>query len=132
MDERPDRDKFVELLNQLGEAEDEKVLTAARALHAAIQDSGMSWDELLIPDDEDLDDDDFDDGEDEADEEEDVIPATDAGDSAALIDKLLANKEISEALRDELEGYKEDIAEGDFTSSDAAYLNSLEKRLGKG
>ncbi len=51
----------------------------------------------------------------------------------ALIDKLLARPNVTEAFREEMAGYKADIAEGDFTDADYKYLRALAKRLsGKG
>lgn len=133
MDQLPDRDHIVQLLDQLGAAEDEKALAAARELDAAIKAASMSWDDLLVPEDDEFENEPEDaQGEDDDDDDDDgIVPEADAGDSAALIDKLLAKSDISDELREELEGYKEDIAEGDFTASDASYLQSLEKRLEK-
>ena len=48
---------------------------------------------------------------------------------AELIDNLLARGDLSEDTRDELEGYKQDIAEGEFTEADSQYLQALAKRL---
>ena len=52
--------------------------------------------------------------------------------SLALIDKLLAKSGLSGDLREELKGYKEDIAEGEFTKADRRYLRALSDRLTKG
>jgi hypothetical protein len=46
-----------------------------------------------------------------------------------IIDKLLSNTYISEYLKEELEDYKIDIAEGELEASDRSYLISLNKRL---
>ena len=59
-------------------------------------------------------------------------PVSDAAASGAdgQIDALLARSDLSDELREELEGYKEDIAEGEFTASDAKYVDALARRLG--
>ncbi len=52
-------------------------------------------------------------------------------DSMALIDKLLAKSGISADMREELKGYKTDIAEGDFAARDRRYISAVYKRLSK-
>ena len=52
-------------------------------------------------------------------------------DSMALIDKLLAKSGISADMREELKGYKTDIAEGDFAARDRRYISAIYKRLSK-
>ena len=49
----------------------------------------------------------------------------------ALIDKLLAKTNISADLREELKGYKTDIAEGEFDARDRRYVSAIFKRLSK-
>ncbi len=44
------RDELIAILNRLGSDEDEEVLQAARQAHARIAASGMSWEDLLVPD----------------------------------------------------------------------------------
>jgi hypothetical protein len=51
--------------------------------------------------------------------------------SLALIGELLARSDISEELRAELDGYKTDIAEGEFVAADRRYLRAIRKRLSK-
>ena len=57
-----------------------------------------------------------------------------AGDREALslIGKLLAKPGVYEGTRLELEGYKEDIAAGEFTGADRTYLRALHARMAKG
>jgi hypothetical protein len=132
MDQSLERSEVVELLRRLGESEDEVVLKAARDLHEKISRAGYDWDTLLAPDDGDdeiLEDYDDDEEEDDA---SFSTAASETGDSLALIESLLTNKDISDSLREELQGYKEDIAENDFTESDATYLATLATRLKKG
>ncbi len=179
------RDEVVGLLKRLGSEPDEDVLEAARQVHARITAAGMTWDDLLVPDQaadeaDDFDDtddaedtDDTDDAEDaedfddtdDADDADDTDDADDADDtdnaddtdaddagyedledesaepaaetagknaaSLTLIGKLLAKSGISEDLREELKGYKADIAEGDFREADRRYLRAISERLSK-
>ena len=137
MTEPLNRDEILALLERLGAAADAEALAAARALHAAVTDAGIAWDDLLVSEDE------GDDGN--AAEAEDVetgepaaapVPGgkTDRDAAAlALIKKFLARPGITEAFRDEMEGYKADIAKGTFADEDHRYLSALDKRLsGKG
>ena len=99
-------------------------------------------------DDDDTDDDDTDDddtGDDTGDtdddtespdpEDETTRPTGKAGkkhaDSIALIDELLAKSNISADMREELKGYKTDIAAGEFDTRDRHYLSAIHKRLSK-
>ena len=158
------RDEIVGLLKRLGSEPDEDVLEAARQVHARITAAGMTWDDLLVPDEgaedtddaddsddaddtDDTDDDDADDADDANDtddiddtgyedlEDESAEPTAEtAGKNAAsltLIGKLLAKSGISQDLREELEGYKADIAEGDFGEADRRYLQAISARLSK-
>ncbi len=126
------RDEVVGLLKRLGSEPDEEVLEAARQVHARITAAGMTWDELLIPDQaaDDTDDAPYEDLEDESAE-----PAAETvgknAESLTLIDKLLAKSGISPDLREELKGYKADIAEGAFREADRRYLRAISERLSK-
>ena len=145
MTDGPERDELIKLLDKLGDDSDEAVLAAARRLHAMVDESGADWDDLLLPptadtpidEDEDDDQEDEDDAdEDDADEDETAGAPGEGGDmddaqSSRLIEGLLGRSDISEHLREELEGYKEEIAEGDFAASDRAYLHALNTRLKK-
>ena len=133
MDQDLERSEVVELLRRLGETEDEVVLQAARDLHEKISRAGYDWDTLLAPDDDDeISDENDNDDYDEEDSASFSTTASETGKSLALIESLLSNKDISDSLRDELQGYKEDIGENDFTESDAAYMATLAARLNKG
>ncbi len=91
-------------------------------------------DESDAPDDTD-DTDDADDAEFPDPEDEATRPAVEPGakdlESIALIDELLAKSNISSDMREELEGYKTDIAEGEFDARDRRYLSAVHKRLSK-
>ena len=141
------RDELIAILNRLGSDEDEEVLEAARQTHARIAASGMSWEDLLVPDEPAAENDEAADESDEADETEDgeleavedESPAEQAEaegtekdtESLALIGELLARSDISEELRAELAGYKTDIAEGEFVEADRRYLRAVRQRLKK-
>jgi hypothetical protein len=154
MTEPPRRDDVIELLNRLGSDRDEDVLEAAREVHARIAAAGTTWDELLVPeggaddtddtddtddgtdtDDGDTDDGESDDTESPDPEDEATRPAGGAGakhaDSIVLIDELLAKSDISADMREELKGYKTDIAEGEFEARDRRYISAIHKRLSK-
>jgi hypothetical protein len=137
MMETLDRDEIIRLLDQLGGDQDADVIQAARDLHTQITAAGMDWDDLLIPDS----------SAEPADEDDTTAPDdTDAADTAAarpagkqgknadtlaLLDKLLALPDRSDALREELEEYKADIASGDFQAGDHQYVRALYNRLKK-
>ncbi len=151
MNEGSARDTVIELLEKLGNEDDAEVLSAARSLHAQVSEMGVSWDELLVQDDNSasqpvsyagagsaaLDDDEEDAGDDE-------IVAAGAADDAAFdlvgaaaddikrIEQIRAMKDISESLREELDGFVEDIKENEFTVADRQYLEALQQRLSKG
>jgi hypothetical protein len=140
-----DRDAFLELLEQLLSDKDEEVLASARAIKQQMTDADVGWDLLLVQapgdDDHDEDDDhvygDDHDGDDYGDDE-DEEDATETGharaagspkDDLALIDELLNKHEVSDATREELEEYKIDIGDGDFTEADHNYLLALYQRV---
>ena len=50
MSEPLDRNQIIELLNDLGKEQDEDVLSAARSLNSRVTKSGLSWDDLLVAD----------------------------------------------------------------------------------
>ena len=145
------RDEMIELLKRLGSAQDEDVLQAAREAHAQISAAGVSWEDLLVPDGASPDD-----VDDRAPDIEDRAPPPKAtpkpirrkpprrvrteppveqdgehADSLALIDELLARRDISKHVRRELKDYKDDIDEGEFSTRDRRYILSLHKRLSK-
>jgi hypothetical protein len=143
MSEPLERDKVIDLLDRLGSEQDEDVLAAARVLHSQITRAGMGWQDLLVGDEgaaqsePDVDDDTDDeyvtgDTDDEDDTPEPAVNFTrDESKTPALIDKLLAREGNSEVLREELEEYKSDLANGDFEPSDHRYIQALYARLSK-
>ncbi len=132
MTEPLERAKFIEVLKRLGSDQDEAVLEAARQVHAQITVAGMTWEDLLVPDvaADDGDDVEYQNTEDETPEPPAETAKKDA-DSLVLIDELRAKTDISEDLREELENYKTDIAEGEFEEADRRYVRALHERLSK-
>jgi len=156
MSEPLERDHVIELLNALGSAQDEDALSAARTLHLKITQARMSWDDLLVADNsenneleerEELEDEELEDEELEDEELEDEdgvedntsklsqssahVNSVDDSETLTLIEKLLARKGNSVDLQEELEGYKLDIANGEFEISDHSYIKALYARLMK-
>lgn len=137
MTEPLDRGEVIRLLNQLGSDQDGDVLEAARDLHAQITAAEVDWDTLLMPD-EPVTASDTDEtvaADHTASESTDAAPSTgkigNDADTLALIEKLLADPDRSEVLREELEEYKADIANGDFVAKDHKYVSDLYERLTK-
>jgi hypothetical protein len=132
-----DRAGFIELLERLGAEDDKEALAAARTLHERLGDSGMTWDDLLVPDPSDGDDpeeEDLDEDPDAAvdadkEAEAETLPPADLAEDAKLIDRLMARKDISRQTRDELADLKQDIKNGEFGAMDSRYIRALAKRL---
>ncbi len=146
MTEPLNREEVSELLERLGSERDEEALAAAREVHGRITAADTSWAELLVP--EAAGDGEPDEPEAAGDGEPDEPEATGDGEpdepeaaeapaassetdaeTLALIDKLLARRGISDDFREELTGYKDDIAEGEFEAADHRYVRALYKRL---
>ncbi len=128
MAEPLDRDDIIRLLDQLGSDQDMDVLEAARELHAQINAADLDWDELLVADTP----------ADPADTSDAAEPSAGKagkagkdGSTLDLIEELLAKPGRSDALREELEEYKSDIANGEFHARDHNYVRSLHARLTK-
>ena len=136
-----ERNKVIELLDKLGNEQDEDVLAAARMLHSQITESGMGWGDLLVGDEPEIE-------EkvqvgslpDEGDEKDDIAEGTVGSDTRftgdetqtlSLIERLLAHDGISSEFREELEEYKTDISDGIFDSSDHRYVHAVYARLTK-
>lgn len=117
------RDDFIRLLSKLGDANDAEALAAAREVDRRVKASGTGWDGLLSPPPSQADDD--------APAPARPLPPGEAADDAALIDHLLAGRDINADTREILTDLKADIAEGNFTAADRKYLRSLRDRLTK-
>jgi hypothetical protein len=131
-----DRASMIELLGRLGAESDEAVLQAARELNRKLGESGLTWDDLLRLD---AGTDSTGPGaaepsemasavEEPAEADGDVADA-DKAEAARLIDRLLARKNISETLREDLTDLKESITDGSFDAMDVRYVRALAKRL---
>jgi len=135
------RDDIIELLNSLGKEEDQEVLEAARQVHAKVAAADTTWEALLVPEGgveaapaETEDDDPEESLDPEPDDEEPEaveLPGSASekeAEALALIEKMLAESGISEDFREELDGYKTDIAEGEFIDADHRYIRAVFKR----
>lgn len=141
-----DRAAIIELLERLGDDSDEVALQAGRELHAHVRDAGLTWDELLLPapgDEPLLQDDDLPLEDESGLEPEDTIdtaavePETDdpgdpgdPGEDARIIERLLARKDLSADLREELSDFRRDVADGALAPMDRRYIRALAARLG--
>ena len=122
------RDDWLTLLRGLGSEKDEEALSAARQLHERVTAAGLAWEDLLTVDTTGHGDADAL----EAEIQDEGAPAPDPGkDSAALalIEELLRRPGNSEDFIEELQGYKADIAAGEFEAQDHRYVRALHKRL---
>ncbi len=105
-----DRDSFLALLGRLGGTDDADVLAAAREASRRLAASGLDWEDLLKP------------------PPAPMVELT--GDDAELIDKLLASSAVTESTKDELRGFKDDLAKGALDPLDRKYLHDLARRIG--
>lgn len=161
MTENVDRNALAAILERLGSMDDADALSAAREAHAIVARAGASWTELIDAhpapgsDDAAWEDDRSDDESDAADDgdgwngtDEDMTDETNrevatgtaaspAGggrsntDTLRLLDRLLAQEKGDAVFCAELEGYKRDIANGEFDDRDRNYVRDLYDRLRK-
>ncbi|MEZ5666190.1 MAG: hypothetical protein R3F55_01910 [Alphaproteobacteria bacterium] len=124
-----DRDAFLASLERLLSDSDQEVLAAAREIRTQMTEAEVNWDMLLVQAPGE-DDDGYDHHDEPADDAAgfDQAPASTSGD-LALIDELLGKHSVSDETRAELESYREDIAEGEFSQSDSRYLQALYQRV---
>jgi hypothetical protein len=148
------RKNFVEMLERLGSDSDQTVLESARELHRNVTQAGVTWDDLLRPEMEPAavapakfpaa-----------AEEPSDPPPAaaekpshpppaaapagrsdrsalseTERVEAGKIIDRLLAGKNVSKNLREDLKELKRGIPSGEFEMMDLHYVRALAKRLG--
>ena len=127
-----DRDGFIDLLNRLGDEDDQVVLAAARTIHARVAESGYGWDGLLVgadahtsrpaPPDASI---------------PDPNPAPGRGphgpaedeDDAALIARLLSDFVLSDDTRQDLLDMQGEAGRGTLPSGDSKYIRDLATRL---
>jgi hypothetical protein len=127
-----DRGAVLELLNRLGDPSDETVLQAARELNRKLGDAGMTWDDVLRPDDnaiEDLADDAPFDETALAETGTGGVSAEDRAEVGRLVERLLARKNLSETMREDLAEFKRTIADGSIDAMDCKYIRALARRL---
>ncbi len=105
-----DRKSFLALLDRLGGTDDADVLAVAREANRRLAASGLAWEDLLRP------------------PPAPVVELT--GDDAELIRRLLASSAASAATREELEGFRQDLAKGSLDPADRKYLHDLARRIG--
>ncbi len=133
-----DRSRLVELLSRLGAVDNQSVLEAARELHRRMTESGLTWDDMLraewdavgavrdaqVPLSEEIL------AGNAPVEAEGEVSGADKAEATRLIGRLLARKDISDNLRQELNDLKQTIVEGGFDAMDRRYIRALAKRLG--
>ena len=138
-----ERDDFLALLERLNSEEEADILSAVRDINAKMTVAGVTWDDLLasqedevadydaedVEDDEDAEDVEDDDVSDDGDDE-DPTPLSDAEkqEATSLISSIGA-MEISDMTKQELEEYADDLKEGEFEQMDLRYLRALKARL---
>ena len=132
-----DRKKFLELLNTLGDDDREKVLAAAKDLHAQVVVAGISWENLLVPDAEQNKSDTTNEPEEEqtrsstgSDSDNKELSQEEREEALFLIKKISELNVSSETIKD-MEDYKIEIEDEDgiFETMDLQYLRSLYNRL---
>ena len=159
MSESLNRNQIIELLNNLSKEHDEDVLLAARSLNRRVTKSGLSWDDLLVADQSEVEEErqgrqnedsvDWLHNETNSDTEFPGDPierieesshpepsdftenSVDETQTLPLIEKLLADDRFSPDLHEELEEYKTEITDGTFNSRDHQYVHHLYTRLTK-
>lgn len=127
-----DRDSFIALLDRLGDPDEAAVLASAREIDRRVRESGVGWNDLLVPPPGAVDDDYH--GAFTDDDPLEVEPARRPGgypDDLTLIEELLAHDTLSPGTRQELLDFKSDIADGEFTDMDSKYLRDLHARLSR-
>ncbi|WP_158044670.1 hypothetical protein [Skermanella pratensis] len=127
-----DRDSFIALLGRLGDPDEAEVLASAREIDRRVRESGLSWNDLLVPPQGAVDEDYH--GAFTDDDPLEVGPVRRPGgypDDLTLIEELLSHDTLSPGARQELLDFKSDIAEGEFTDMDSKYLRDLHARLSR-
>ena len=135
-----DRAGIIELLGRLGADNDETVLHAARELHRKMSEAGARWEDLIRSPHAGGGSPARTSGIREAPPVRTAPTAAAAAtgegsaaersETARLIERLLARKDLSSNLREELAEMKRTIADGRLDAMDSRYLRALAKRLG--
>jgi hypothetical protein len=156
-----ERGDFLTLLEKLKSEEDDEVLGVVRDINAKMTVAGVSWDDLLISQDETQEDSADETQEDSADEtQEDSADETqeDSADDdkdedgqksgrenvsddnfeplndeerqeAENLINAIKGMKVSEATKQEIDEYRDDLREGEFEQMDLRYLRALKARL---
>jgi len=128
----PDRDRLIEALDRLGDPDDATALAAAREVAGAMAEGGLDWDDVLaLPvEDDSAGDEGAGDAAVTADTPAAPVAVGDNAEALKTIERLLARPGLFEGTRQELIGYRDDIASGEFGAEDRRYLAALAARLG--
>ena len=130
MDEPLERNQIIQLLTNLGKEQDDEVLSAARSLHRRVTESGLTWEDLLVEDQSEINNEYQDNYLKDEDENSPEINV-DETQTLSLIEKLLANDNFSSDLHEELMEYQTEISDGKFEPRDHRYVHALYTRLTK-
>ena len=132
-----ERDDFLVLLEKLKSEDDKEILSAARDINAKMTVAGVSWDDLLISQDEPIENIDashdndhgtHNDENEHTDDNFEVLNDEESQEAISLI-KTIENMKVSETTKQELSEYKDDLKEGEFEKMDLRYLRALKVRL---
>lgn len=129
-----DRDSFIDLLNRLGDEDDQVVLAAARTIDARVSESGFGWDGLLLPADTHTRHAVPPDASTPSPVPASATPTTpSAADEtdAALIDRLLRDFALSDDTRSDLLDMKQQAEQSTLPEADSKYIRDLAERLAK-
>ena len=130
MNEPLERNQIIQLLTNLGKEQDDEVLSAARSLHSRVTESGLTWEDLLVEDQSEINNEYQDNYLKDEDENSPEINV-DETQTLSLIEKLLANDNFSSDLHEELMEYQTEISDGKFEPRDHRYVHALYTRLTK-
>ena len=133
------RDEFLELLEKLSSTKKSDVLSIVEEINNKMSNAGVTWDQLLISSQaeeeeeeevEEPDDDEVSNIEDVEESKSQPISKTEITEVKKLIQAIDAISK-SDATKQELREYEEDLKEGDFEQMDLQYLRALKDRLSK-
>jgi hypothetical protein len=131
------RDEFLELLEKLSSTKKSDVLSIVEEINNKMSNAGVTWDQLLISSQaeeeeevEEPDDDEVNNIEDVEESKSQPISKTEITEVKKLIQAIDAISK-SDATKQELREYEEDLKEGDFEQMDLQYLRALKDRLSK-
>ena len=129
------RDEFLELLEKLSSTKKTDVLTIVEEINNKMSNAGVTWDQLLISSQaeeevEEAHDYEVNNIEDVEESKSQPISKTEITEVKKLI-KAIDVISKSDATKQELREYEEDLKEGDFEQMDLQYLRALKDRLSK-